>query len=378
MSNDVVPAGSVAPPGLKGLIVADTAVGTVLGDEGWYHYRGRDATELARSASFETIACLLIDGGLPSTDGEADFASELAAYRELGAEALDLVVKLSHTELDPLAVLAGVLPLVVDGRPAIDMTHTERRRAVMQAVGATPTVLGTVNRIRSGGEPVTPDHGSLYAAHYLRSALGCIPAPAHARAVETYLSLTAEHGFNASAFTARVISSTGASVAGAFVGALGALAGPLHGGAPSRVLDMLDAIGDPSSAQAWASAELDTGRKLMGFGHAVYRSADPRSETLKQVALGLGGELVERAVAIEAELLSLLAAHRPGAVIVTNVEYYAAVVLHLAGLPQEAFTSTFTASRVVGWGAHVLEQAADNKIIRPSARYVPRPAGFSY
>ena len=156
MSNDVVPAGSVAPPGLKGLIVADTAVGTVLGDEGWYHYRGRDATELARSASFETIACLLLDGTLPPAGAEAELAAELADYRRLGSEALDLVVRLSHTGLDPLAVLAGALPLVVDGRPTIDMTHTERRRAVIQAIGAAPTVLGTVNRIRSGGRAGHP------------------------------------------------------------------------------------------------------------------------------------------------------------------------------------------------------------------------------
>ena len=369
MSNNVVPAGSVAPPGLKGLIVADTAVGTVLGEEGWYHYRGRDATELARTASFEAIASLLIDGPAPSTGSEADFAAELSAHRELDADALDLVVRLSRTGLDPLTVLASALPLVVDGRPSIDMTHAERRQAVMQAIGAAPTVLGTVNRVRSGGEPVVPDDRTSYAAHYLRSALGKAPKPAHARAVETYLGLTAEHGFNASAFTARVITSTGASVAAALVGALGALAGPLHGGAPSRVLDMIEEIGDPASARAWASAELDAGRKLMGFGHAVYRTADPRSATLKQVALGLGGELVKRAAAIETELLRVLADHRPGAVIVTNVEYYAAVVLHLAGLPQEAFTSTFTASRIVGWGAHIIEQAADNKIIRPSARY---------
>ena len=370
MSTNVVPAGSVAPPGLKGLIVAETSVGTVRGDEGWYHYRGRDATELARSVSFEAIACLLVDGVLPEDRALAGFTVELAAFRELNADALDLVVKLSRTDLDPLAVLASVLPLVVDGRPTIDLTRDERRLAVLQAVGAAPTVLGTVNRIRSGGEPVTPERGLSYAAHYLRSTLGDNPPTAHARAVETYLSLTAEHGFNASAFTARVVTSTGASVASAFVAALGALAGPLHGGAPSRVLDMLDAIGDPAAARAWAAAEFDAGRKIMGFGHAVYQAADPRSETLKHVALDFGGELVERAVAIEAELLAFLAVRKPDAVIVTNVEYYAAVVLHLAGLPQEAFTSTFTASRVVGWGAHILEQAANNKIIRPSARYI--------
>ncbi|WP_428114613.1 citrate/2-methylcitrate synthase [Candidatus Poriferisodalis sp.] len=359
------------------MIVADTAIGTVRGDEGWYHYRGHDATKLARSASFEAIACLLIDGVLPESGEKAAFAAELAAYRALASEARDLVVRLSRTDLDTLAVLASVLPLVVDPRPTIDMTHAQRRRAVLQAIGAAPTVLGTVNRIRSGGEPVSPDHTPSYAAHYLRSALGETPRAVHAKAVETYLNLTAEHGFNASAFTARVITSTGTSVAGAIAGALGALSGPLHGGAPSRVLDMLDVIGDPANARAWASAELDAGRKLMGFGHAVYRAADPRSETLKQVALGLGGELVERAIAIEAEVLALLDEYRPSSVIVTNVEYYAAVVLHLAGLPQDAFTPTFTASRIVGWGAHILEQANDNKIIRPSARYVAMcdPAG---
>ncbi|WP_423917012.1 citrate/2-methylcitrate synthase [Candidatus Poriferisodalis sp.] len=370
MSAEFVPAGAVAPPGLKGLIVANTAIGTVRGDEGWYHYRGHDATDLARSVSFEAIARLLMDGVLPESGGGTAFAAELATYRALASEARDLTVRLSHTDLDPLAVLASVLPLVVDPRPTIDMTHAERRRAVLRAIGVAPTVLGTVNRIRSGGEPVSSDDTHSYAAHYLRSALGETPRAVHAKAVETYLNLTAEHGFNASAFTARVITSTGASVAGAIAGALGALSGPLHGGAPSRVLDMLDAIGDPANARAWASAELNARRKLMGFGHAVYRAADPRSQTLKQVALELGGELVERAIAIESEVLTLLAEHRPSAVIVTDVEYYAAVVLHLAGLPQDAFTPTFTASRIVGWGAHILEQANDNKIIRPSARYV--------
>ena len=369
MGTSFVPAGSVAPPGLKGLIVADTAVGSVLGEEGWYHYRGRDAVELARMLSFEAIACLLIDGVMPDSGEEATFARELASHRELSPEAHDLVVRLSHTGLGPLAVLASVLPLVVDQRPTIDMTHDERRHAVLQAVGAAPTVLGTVNRIRSGGDPVSPDDAG-YAAHYLRMTLGEPPRPVHANAVETYLNLTAEHGFNASAFTARVITSTGATVGSAIAGALGALAGPLHGGAPSRVLDMLDAIGTPARARAWATAELDAGRMLMGFGHAVYRAGDPRSATLKQVAVDIGGEIVDRAVAIEAELLSLLAQRKPDAVIVTNVEYYAAVVLHLAGLGQDAFTPTFTASRVVGWAAHILEQAAGNKIIRPSARYV--------
>jgi len=167
-----------------------------------------------------------------------------------------------------------------------------------------------------------------------------------------------------------VITSTGAGVGSAFSGAIGALSGPLHGGAPSRVLDMIDAIGDPANTEAWAQAELDAGRKLMGFGHAVYRADDPRSTLLKEVAVGLGGNLVERAQQIEDRMLRFLATWKPNATIVTNVEFYAAVVMHLAGLDQDMFTPTFTTSRVVGWGAHLLEQAANNKIMRPKARYV--------
>ena len=239
----------------------------------------------------------------------------------------------------------------------------------MRAIGITPTVLAAVNRIRSGVEPLASDESLSHSADYLRMTLGRAPLSQHARAVETYLCLTADHGFNASTFTARVITSTGTDVGGAMAGALAALAGPLHGGAPGRVLDMLRAIGHPDNAVPWIAAELDAGRKIMGFGHAVYRAADPRSETLKAVALELGGELVDRALDIESRILGYLAEWKPNAVIVTNVEFYAGVVLHLAGLPQEAFTPTFTTSRVVGWGAHLLEQAANNKIMRPSARY---------
>ena len=231
-------------------------------------------------------------------------------------------------------------------------------------------MLAAVNRIRSGDEPLAPDESLSHSADYLRMTLGRSPLPEHARAVETYLCLTADHGFNASTFTARVITSTGTDVGGAMGGALAALAGPLHGGAPGRVLDILHAIGHPDNSVPWIAAELDAGRKIMGFGHAVYRAADPRSETLKAVALELGGgDLVARALEIEARILGYLAEWKPNAVIVTNVEYYAGVVLHLSGLPQEAFTPTFTTSRVVGWGAHLLEQSANNKIMRPSARY---------
>ncbi len=360
---------NIAPPGLKGLIVADTEVGSVRGDEGWYHYRGRNAADLARQHTFEAVAHLLLSGALPDQMAEEAFRAELGAARRLTPEAAEMVAALAQTDLPPMSVLRSVLGMEVDPRPTLDLDNDERRAAVMRAIGITPTVLAAVNRIRSGAAPLDPDGSLSHSADYLRMTLGQTPLPGHARAVETYLCLTADHGFNASTFAARVITSTGTDVGGAMGGALAALAGPLHGGAPGRVLDMLRAIGHPDNAVPWIAAELDAGRKIMGFGHAVYRVADPRSETLKTVALKLGGDLVDRALEIEARVLDYLAEWKPDAVIVTNVEFYAGVVLHLAGLPQETFTPTFTTSRVVGWGAHLLEQAANNKIMRPSARY---------
>ncbi len=360
---------NIAPPGLKGLIVADTEVGSVRGEEGWYHYRGRNAADLARQHTFEALAHLLLVGELPDHETEEAFRTELGAARRLTPEAAEMVASLAQTDLPPMSVLRGVLGMEVDPRPTLDLEPDERRAAVMRAIGITPTVLAAVNRIRSGAEPLAPDESLSHSADYLRMTLGHTPSPDHARAVETYLCLTADHGFNASTFAARVITSTGTDVGGAMAGAMAALAGPLHGGAPGRVLDMLRAIGHPDNAVPWIAAELDAGRKIMGFGHAVYRAADPRSETLKAVAIELGGELVDRALEIESRILGYLAEWKPNAVIVTNVEFYAGVVLHLGGLPQEAFTPTFTTSRVVGWGAHLLEQASNNKIMRPSARY---------
>jgi citrate synthase len=182
-----------------------------------------------------------------------------------------------------------------------------------------------------------------------------------------------DHGFNASTFTARVIASTGADVAAAVVGALGALSGPLHGGAPSRALEALDAIGTPERAEAWIRAAIGRGERIMGFGHAVYRTDDPRSLLLRQVAHELGGPRVELAMAVERLIVDTLAELKPGRHLYPNVELYAGVVMERCGLPPELFTPTFAVSRVVGWTAHVLEQAADRQIIRPSARYVGPP-----
>ena len=198
--------------------------------------------------------------------------------------------------------------------------------------------------------------------------------PALARALEQYLILTVDHGFNSSTFTARVITSTGADAAAAVVGAIGALSGPLHGGAPSRALDTLDAIGSPDRAEPYLRDKVERGERIMGFGHAVYRTEDPRSRLLREIALSQGGDLVQLAVQVEQTVLQVLAELKPANPLYTNVEFYAGVVMDQCGLPRELFTPTFTVSRVIGWCANIAEQAAARQLIRPAARYVGPPA----
>ncbi len=367
----------IAPPGLKGLVVADTMIGAVRGDEGFFHYRQYDATEVAENRSFEAVAHLLLNEELPTGAEEAAFRASLATARHLSEPLATLADRFAMAGHSPLNSLRALLSVAVDTTASLDQTPQERRDAVMTAIGATPTLLAAVYRRQNAMTPLAPDPALSHAADYVRMITGSTPSSAHARAVERYLSLTADHGFNASTFTSRVITSTGADIGGVLAGSVAALSGPLHGGAPSRVLDMIEAIGDPADTERWGRSELEAGHKLMGFGHAVYRAGDPRSKLLKQTAIDMGGELVDRAIEIEGRMLNMLRDWKPGATIVTNVEYYAAIVLHLAGIPQDMFTATFTTSRITGWSAHILEQAANNKIMRPAARYVgvepPKP-----
>jgi citrate synthase len=202
---------------------------------------------------------------------------------------------------------------------------------------------------------------------------GTEPAPEHVRAVEQYLVATVDHGFNASTFTARVVASTGADVAAAVVAAIGAFSGPLHGGAPDRALAALDEIGSPDRIDGWVRAKVAAGDRIMGFGHAVYRTEDPRAVLLRETARGLGGDLVDFACAVEERVVAVLAELKPDRSLYANVEFYAGVVMELCGVPREMFTPTFAVSRVVGWAANVLEQATERRIIRPAARYVGPP-----
>ncbi|MGI9626781.1 MAG: citrate/2-methylcitrate synthase [Longimicrobiales bacterium] len=365
--NEVV---KLAPPGLKGLIVADTTVGGVRGTEGFFHYRHYDACEVARLRAFEAAVLLLIDGELPSGDSEARFRKQLGTARTLDPGARSVLSAVAAQTDSPLSGLQALIPIFTANTPWLDLDAGQRRSAAVRVAAAVPTVLASLHRLGQGQEPVPPDPNLGHAADFVRMVTGTVAAPQLTRAVETYLTLTADHGFNASTFTTRVVASTGAGIGSVLASAVAALSGPLHGGAPSRVLDMINDIGDPDNTERWAQSAVQEGVKIMGFGHAVYRAEDPRSLLLRDVALGLGGDLVTTAQEIEERMLRFLADWKPSATIVTNVEFYAAVVLHLAGIPQEMFTPAFTTSRVFGWTAHLLEQASNNKILRPSARYV--------
>jgi citrate synthase len=363
------------PRGLAGVVVTDTEIGDVRGIEGFYHYRQYSAVELARTRGFEDVWHLLVHGELPDAERGAAFAAETAALRRLPDEvraALPAVAAASAVS-GPLAGMRTALSLLGAAkgfRPVYDIDADRRRRDTVEAAAAVPTLLTALHRLGRGLEPVEPREDLSYAANYLYMVTGSEPDPRLARAVEQYLISTIDHGFNASTFTARVITSTGADVAACLVGAVGALSGPLHGGAPSRALDTLDAIGTPDRIDPWIRERVLAGERIMGFGHAIYRTEDPRSRMLREVAQSFGGPRVDFAVEVERQVEAILAELKPGRELHTNVEFYAGVVMELCGLPREMFTPTFAAGRVVGWSANILEQAADPKIIRPVARYV--------
>ena len=378
------------PPGLKGVAVADTAVGDVRGDEGFYHYRQYSAIDLAEHRSLENVWQLMIDGRLPANQSHAHaFEDEVAAAAELPPNIVNLLPDIARSS-DPMSGLRTALSLIgtAEGmRPTIDIDQAELRRNSLRLAAITPVLLCTLHRLAQHQEPVPSRPQLGYASNYLWMLTGTEPQAEQVRAIEQYLISTVDHGFNASTFTARVIASTGADVAACVVGALGSLSGPLHGGAPSRALALLDAIEAEQSPVAERVERvvrpmIARGEKIMGFGHPVYRTDDPRSVMLRTVARRLAGsaagphhaQLVALAETVERDVLRLFRELKPAHPIHTNVEFYAGVVMELCGVPRSMFTPTFASSRVIGWTANIIEQVAARKIIRPSARYVGPPA----
>lgn len=372
----------VAPPGLSGVVVSETGTGDVRGQEGFYHFRGYPATELARGRTFEDVCHLMIEGELPTAAESAAFSAELASMARLPDALVEVLPRIAASggdreSLARLRTAVSYLGAHESHQPTWGASPETVRRNVLQLVAAVPTVQAALFRLRGGREPVEPRPDLGPAANWLWMLTGETPAPEHVDAVGTYLTCTVDHGFSASTFTARVVTSAGSDVSSAVCAALGTFAGPLHGGAPDRALDALDEIGSPSRTRPWVRSKVAAGDRIMGFGHAVYRTVDPRAVLLREVASSLGGDLVDFAVAVEREVMDALAELKPGRELHTNVEFYAGVVMELCGIPREMFTPTFANARMVGWGAHILEQTRGTKIYRPVAKYVgpdaPRP-----
>ncbi len=366
-----------APPGLEGVIVAETSVGDVRGQEGFYHYREYSAVELAARRRLEDVWYLLFEGHLPSSSERDSFLDEIRPLHEVPpevAKVLPAVAASSASVMDGLRTAVSMIASALDFKPALDISATERRANALRIAAVVPTLIMALHRHKAGELPIEPREDFGYGENYLWMLTGSVPDPDLARAVEQYQMTTIDHGFNASTFTARVICSTGADVGAAVAGAIGALSGPLHGGAPSRALDLLDAIGTPENARPYLVDAVTRGERIMGFGHRVYKTDDPRSLFLRDVAERIGADKIEFAKEVERTVVDVLAELKPGRNLYANVEFYAGVVMEHCGLPRTLFTPTFASSRVIGWCANILEQAADNRIIRPSARYVgPAP-----
>ena len=366
-----------APAGLEGVVVAHTQIGDVRGLEGFYHYRQYDAIELNRRRTLEDVWHLLFRGHLPDRAERASIQREISDHRVLPDDLVPFLRTLATTDpFDPLTALRTAISFLAQRsgfRSWLDISPEQLYDNAMQITAQTPVLLAALHRLRQGHEPVAPDPDLSATANYLYLLAGERPDQQRVWALERYLISTIDHGFNSSTFTARVIASTGADLGAAAVGAMGALSGPLHGGAPARVLEMLDDIGSPDRAEAWVRDTVGRGGRIMGFGHRVYKGKDPRSALLREVATTVGGPTAEFATSVEDTIVAVLAETKPGRALNANVEFYAGVVMDACGIPRDMFTPTFASSRVIGWCTHVLEQVSGNRLIRPAARYDGQP-----
>ena len=347
-------------PGLEGIIGAQTAISMVDGANGRLVYQGYVIADLAEQMSFEEVAFLLWEGDLPNHTELDGLTSELAANRDLTRAATTALDALPE-DTDPMDVLRSIVSVQgVEHRLA-----KPTRPLAVHATASFPTILATFHRRRQGLEAVKPRPDLGHAANYLYMMNGKESSPEIVRALNTYLVLLADHGMNASTFTARVIASTESDLTSALVGAIGALKGPAHGGAPSAVIEQLEQIGTPENAERWMRDARERGVRFMGFGHRVYRVYDPRAKILKAMCERMNPKFYALASAVEEMALTILHEEHPERPQSTNVEFYSAGVLQAIGLPKEFFTPTFATARVAGWSAHVLEQVAHNRIIRP-------------
>ncbi|MBA2277200.1 MAG: citrate/2-methylcitrate synthase [Chloroflexia bacterium] len=356
------------PNGLEGVVAASTALSHVYGDEGKLVYRGYDIHELAGKASFEEVAYLLWIGHLPTQAELDEFTGKLGQNRTL-PDAVVTALRALPANTPPMdALRTGVSMLGATMTDLFDEVPDQDEAVALAA--RFPAILAAFHRLRQGEEPIAGRPDLNTAQNYLYQLFGTEPEERHWQPLETYLVLLADHGLNASTFAARVIASTESDLCSAITGAIGALKGPLHGGAPSKVLDMLNEIGSVDNVERWLTDALDRGDRLMGFGHRVYKAEDPRAEILRGMAERASDpDFFALSKTTEDRALALLDERKPGRKLYTNVEFYSAAVLAAVGLPGDMFTATFAVSRSVGWTAHVLEQLDNNRLIRPQSQF---------
>jgi len=351
--------------GLEGVVAATTRLSDVDGERGELVIAGYQVGELAERATFEETTWLLWHGDLPSAAQLEAFRSSLAAERDVPPATVALLRECVRSGIDPmdaLRIAAGTISIM----PSQDLASA--------IVARCPTIVAAFWRLGRGAEPIGPRGDLGQAANFLYMLNGQEPDAERVRALETYLNTVVDHGLNASTFTARVITSTGSDLVSAVVGALGALKGPLHGGAPGPALDMVFEIGDAARAEEILRRKIEGGERLMGFGHRVYKVRDPRADVLAAAAERMFTRAGDRALyslarSVEATALRLLEEYKPGRRLQTNVEFYTALLLHGLGLDVPLFTPTFAISRVSGWIAHAMEQRRANRIIRPQSEY---------
>jgi citrate synthase len=350
--------------GLDGIIAARTALSRIDGERGELIIGGFRVEELAPRATFEETIWLLWNGALPTASELDSFRSALAGERALDPAVVDVLRACARKRIeatDALRIAAGMISLSSSDATAI--------------VGRFPTIVAAYWRLGRGEDIVPPRADLGHAANFLYMLRGEESDPEHVRALETYLNTVIDHGLSASTFTARVITSTGSDLVSAIVGALGALKGPLHGGAPGPALDMVFEIGEASRAEPILRRKIESGERLMGFGHRVYKVRDPRADVLAAAAERLFTRAGDMSIytlarAVETTALRVLNEYKPGRRLQTNVEFYTALLLHGLDFEVDLFTPTFAVSRVAGWIAHALEQSRANRIIRPQSEYV--------
>src|SRR3954453_13279508 len=347
-------------PGLEGVLAGETSLGKVDGERGRLTYRGYSIGDLVEHGTYPAVANLLW-----SDEWDASHRLPTAAVQP---EVVEVLRALPDTTkpMDALRTAVSAWGAVTNPSwpPSVDQA-----RAI---TSFSPSALAAFARIRAGKDPVDPDPSLDLVEGFLYQLNGERPDAETARALDAYFIVGAEHGFNASTFTARVVPSTRSDIASAIAAAIGTMKGPLHGGAPSEVVDQLAQVGSADHAEAWVREALGRGERMMGFGHRVYRAYDPRAAALRKVAedMPTRPEWLQLAIDVEDVVLRVLAEKYPDRPLKTNVEYYAAPVLMGVGLTPDLFPATFSLARHAGWTAHVLEQAADNRLIRPDVDYV--------